>query len=207
MVELIETLDRRLRFGELTASTIVGSRLYVDEIALAPPPLASEGTVVTTNYDELLERIVARIDELSGQGAAFSESALYHEVAHATLALDASSASQLFRVVRAWQTDADGVTAAGGTVPLFVVHGQRRFLAQRAWYRNWSVQAIPAVILGLGRERVLAALRERIRELRATRPRPLTPQAPRRLIDQLKRLAYAIVPHAPPRLRLIEVVR
>lgn len=149
---------------------------------------------ITLNYDATIAPILARTAELEASGAAYSTGLLQHELTSASLTLDAPAVSKLIRIVKGW----DDATSTFGATPPVLLNGQHRVLAERfAWYRRWSVGALPTVLLGLKPEDVLRALRERRRELRAAAVRVVC--APiRRLVGQVERLAHAIVPHAPP---------
>lgn len=113
-----------------------------------------------------------------------------HELAHATLRLKTSALTTLIRVFDA--SDEESAFA--------VLDGQHRVLAtQHAWYRGWSVFALPAAFLGLSRGRVLELLRgERRRQRRERRPRPRIRTAVSSPRGQLERLANFISPNAPP---------
>jgi hypothetical protein len=139
-----------------------------------------------TAFAMLLERAQEHSHE-----APYATGMLSHELAHATLALDSSAVSTLIRVVDGSDEDANAFA---------VLSGQHRLLASKhAWYRDWSLAALPAALLGLTRDGLLELLRDsRRRQRRDHQPRPRLLAIVRILRGQLDRLAHFIAPNAPP---------
>jgi hypothetical protein len=110
------------------------------------------------------------------------------------------SALSLFRdVVRDWEEHEYGIVE-------YIVERLEELSLKHAWYRDWVEEALPSLLAGVNKDRLLGSLRTHTALLLRSGVRRLCAgHSSTRLIRRLCQLVHVIAPHAPPFVGVITV--